>query len=379
VQGGFVPVKQDGERKDGITGTQQDDAIAMPFCGYNAARIAIHWTTLAHFREPTVSGQQLQVVSTGVNYENCVRHLLGRISSLVQVPREQDFGIDFYCQPRVPSGQRTETVTELCGIQVKGGSATLSFGGLNEKGQWRQFEFTWLRSLAAPLFLARVNAENSVVDLYSVWRLWWIFISQRSTPFRVDFTLGAPGTGPEVGPELAGQSCEAGQGHGDGLHWNIDAGPPFLHLTNELLNDSGFRESAVQILRSRIHLERSMLMRFLQFIPVLPGYFRWTTNSLSGADIRVWSFWSGIPGENLAALCQTLVPLLTNFGAHLQWQDDSAAYHLLLLLNWLREHEALDDLAQGLLDGLLETHDSGLSPAHHIRQRQQATPTSTQC
>jgi hypothetical protein len=124
-----------------------------------------------------MSGRQHQMTSTGANYEHCVRHFLGAIASVVHVPREQDFGIDFYCQPRVPAGPRTETVTELGAIQVKGGSAALTFGGLTDKGEWREYEFTWLRSLATPLFLAQVNPENTIVDLYSVWRLWWIFLS----------------------------------------------------------------------------------------------------------------------------------------------------------------------------------------------------------
>jgi hypothetical protein len=33
-----------------------------------------------------MSGRRHRMDSTGVNYENCVRHLLGRIASLVHVP-----------------------------------------------------------------------------------------------------------------------------------------------------------------------------------------------------------------------------------------------------------------------------------------------------
>ena len=45
--------------------------------------------------------------SVGSTHEDCVRLLLGRIASLVQVPREKDFGIDFYLQPRIAAGPRT--------------------------------------------------------------------------------------------------------------------------------------------------------------------------------------------------------------------------------------------------------------------------------
>src|SRR5437773_8314847 len=95
--------------------------------------------------------------SSGSAFEDCTRLLVGQIATLVHVPREKDFGIDFYCQPRVAIGPRTETVIELGALQVKGGMEQLTYGGLDQGGNWREYEFTWLRSLAAPLFLVRVE------------------------------------------------------------------------------------------------------------------------------------------------------------------------------------------------------------------------------
>jgi hypothetical protein len=195
-------------------------------------------------------------------------------------------------------------------------------------------------------------------------------------PFQVDFILRRPGTGPDVGPEPSGQPRQEGAGHGDGELWTIDAGPPFIRLTNDQLNDQASRERAVEVLRHRITIERLMLMRFLQFVPIFPAIYRHTTNTLDGIDIRVWSFWSPIPGENLGRLAASFVPVLTNFGTHLQHQDDPAAYHLLPILIWLKQYGVLDGLAEGLLQGLRETHSQGLSPAHLIRQSQQLSPPS---
>jgi len=107
--------------------------------------------------------------STGSSYEDCVQLLLGRIASLVRVPREKDFGIDFYCQPRVADGAQTEMVTELAAVQVKGGAESLAYGGLDRRGQWREYEFTWLRSLATPIYLAKVDRAYSAVELFSLW------------------------------------------------------------------------------------------------------------------------------------------------------------------------------------------------------------------
>lgn len=45
-----------------------------------------------------VAGCRHVMASAESTYEDCVRLLLGHIASLVQVPREKDFGIDFDIQ-----------------------------------------------------------------------------------------------------------------------------------------------------------------------------------------------------------------------------------------------------------------------------------------
>jgi hypothetical protein len=272
---------------------------------------------------------------------------------------------------------RTETVTELCAIQVKGGSAELSFGALKKSGdnvEWPEFAFTWLKSLATPLFLAHVSKDNTTIDLYSVWWLWWIFSRQNVNPFKVEFVLGEHGTGPDNQEEPKRSESEEGRGHGDGLTWTIDAGPPFLSVNATVFNNKNHADQLVAVLRHRIAVERLMLMRFLQFIPIFPAIFRHTTNTLEGVDVRAWSFWSPAPGENLGRLCDSFVPLLTNFGTHLQWQDNPIAHDFIPILDWLHQHGALDGMAIGLLNGLRETHSQNLSPAHFIRQSQQQLP-----
>lgn len=85
---------------------------------------------------------------------------------MVPVPHEKDFGIDFYFQPRIPAGPRTETVAELGSLQIKGGAEGLAYGGLNSRGEWREYEFIWLRSLATPLYLAHVDAECRAIEFF---------------------------------------------------------------------------------------------------------------------------------------------------------------------------------------------------------------------
>ena len=308
-----------------------------------------------------MSGRRHKMDSTGSTYENTVQLLVGRIASLVKVPREQDYGIDFFCQPRVSTGATTETVTELGSLQVKGGQAELAYGGLNDRGEWRDYELAWLRSLATPLYLAHVDADLTAVELFSLWPLWWIFWRTRS-PFEVVFNTEAAGTVSAMWPQPETSPTVDAHERGDGNRWTINLGPPFLRLTNDLLNDATFRDRAVATLRGWIANDRLTLILHQLFIPVVNGVTRWTTNSPEGGERRTFHFWNDQPGVNLEGLSQTASPILVNLGIHLQWQNDAAAYNLVPVLEWLEGRGWLDEIGKGLLDGLRRTQARGVGP-----------------
>jgi hypothetical protein len=72
--------------------------------------------------------------SIGESYEVFAESVLSRIATLTRIGTRQDFGTDTYCQPRIAIGGRLETVTELCLLQVKGGSSPLEYGGIDGTG-----------------------------------------------------------------------------------------------------------------------------------------------------------------------------------------------------------------------------------------------------
>lgn len=311
-----------------------------------------------------MSGRRHSMDSTGSSYEDCVQLLLGRIASLVRVPREKDFGVDFYCQPCVADGAQSETVTELAAVQVKGGGESLAYGGLDRRGQWREYEFSWLRSLATPLYLARVDRAFSTVDLFSLWPLWLIFWSQAENPFEVRFVTAGSRRAVWRMPEP--RLSRSGTGRGDGMRWTVHLGRPFLRLRGKGLNDQEARRRVTAALRTWIAADRLTIMRFQQFIPVLTGITEWETNRPEVFQTRTWQFWDRRPGANIDKLCRTVGPMLVNLGAHLQWQDDSAAYSLIPVLDWLQGRRQLDEIGIGLLRGLRDTKVRGVGPANDI-------------
>jgi hypothetical protein len=254
-------------------------------------------------------------------------------------------------------------VAELASLQVKGGNAELAYGGLSLRGEWREYELTWLRSLVTPLYLARVDVDCSAVELYSVWPLWLIFWRQAASPFEVVFIAQSAGTDSHVWQDPQASPHTEGADKGDGMRWTVDLGPPFLRLTSENLIDPAFQQRAVAILRTWIAHDRLTLMRYQQFIPWLTGITGWRTDCPEALEVRTWQFWDKQPGANIARLCQTTAPMLVNLGTHLQWQNDPAAYELVPALEWLYGKGYLDPMGKGLLDGLCRTKASGVGPA----------------
>lgn len=248
-----------------------------------------------------VPGRRHAMDSAGSTYEDCARLLLGRIASLVQVPREKDFGIDFYLQPRIAAGPRTETVAELGSLQVKGGDQALAYGGVDQTGAWREYEFTWLRSIATPLYLARVDAACTAVELFSLWPLWLIFWRQTVSPFEIILTTQPRSAEAYTWRDPQASGHPDGTGKGDGMKWTVDLGPPFLRLTNDDLQNRGFQQRATTLLRTWIAHDRLTLMRYHQFIPVLTGITGWRTDPPDVLEVRTWMFWDSRPGAKYRA------------------------------------------------------------------------------
>lgn len=313
-------------------------------------------------------GQRLAIDSRGTSYEDCVRLLMGRFASLVHVPREQDFGIDFYVQPRVGAERQTESVAELAAIQVKGGSAVLRYGGVNARGKWRHHELTWLRALVTPLYLARVDARCSGLELFSLWPVWLIFWQQRELPFEIRFTT-RDAASTAAWEEPVATPHPKGHGKGDGQAWTVDLGRPLLQLSVAASDDTQSSALQAQVLRAWILNDRANLIRFQQFIPVLSGITEWRTGTLAPHVMKTWQFWAAEPGENIARLSETAAPLVVNLGIHLQWQNDEAAYALLPLLQWFCRNGRLDQIGLGLLSGLESSHAAGLGPGEGIRRQ----------
>jgi hypothetical protein len=180
-------------------------------------------------------------------------------------------------------------------------------------------------------------------------------------PFQIDFTTRGPAESLEWEP-VEWIKTPATQSRGDGCCWTIDLGPPFLRLSVDDPQDEAFRANAAHVWTTWIAKDRSNLMRFHQSIGTLEVFNRWRTNSVDQMGIQVIQYWSPSPGENLDRICATGEPLLVNLGIHLQAQNDSSAYSLIPVLEWINARQQLGEIGKGLLRNLIDTRDRGIGP-----------------
>lgn len=308
-----------------------------------------------------MTGKQANFAVRGAQNEALVRELIGHLCAPSQVPREHDFGIDYFCQ-LYSFGTASVTSEDLFSLQVKGLTEALRYGGTDEDGKWRDYEIRWLRSQALPIFLARVNQQDYAVDIYSLGLLWRV-LWQAQNPLEIRCTTEDATASTYTVAQATAEPARHGNGYGDGLTWTVPLGPPFLRLTHSDLRDENFVRDARDHLARYVELERMNLIRFMLRTAIHRHPETWVTNSFGPiTKVHKAMYWSRIPGENIVELMKAVEPSLVNLGVHLQWQNDRSAYRLIDVLEWLNENSQLGAFGRGLLDGLKNARDAGAGP-----------------
>jgi len=307
-------------------------------------------------------GRQLNFLIRGEQYEKAFDAIASQLLSVVRVPRPDDYGIDAYCHILRPLDQTSSTVGGAFGVQVRGPGRNLLFGGMNEKGNaWKAYEIEWLRSLAVPFYLARVNTECTRVDFYSLWPV-WIILGSSLEPYRIVCEFNDPSSSSF---DLSGATQEADGFCGDQITWTVCLGPPFLSVTQEDLGDPSFKERAAALMGIWVGYDRMTVIKLLLRVTYFAGIREWSTNDFDFSRkliLKKWMSWNSNPGHNIDAICRAFEPVITNLGWHLQRQNDPAAYTLIPALEWLQSTGGLVGFGADLLKELKETQAQGKSP-----------------
>jgi hypothetical protein len=310
----------------------------------------------------TMPGKQLNFSIRGEQYEKAFDAIASRFLSVVRVPRPDDYGIDAYCHILRPLDPTSKTVGAAFAVQIRGPGCNLQFGGMNEKGNaWKAYEIEWLRSLALPLYLARVSTDCTKIDFYSLWPV-WLVLGGNPSPFRIICEFDDPSDQTFTLPEA---TMEVDGSFGDKTTHTVHLGPPFLSVNQTQLSDATFNEPASILMWNWVETDRITVIRLLLRIANCVGMYEWFTNDLELTKPRKQKTWiagSPVPGENIGDICKVFEPVITNLGVHLKLQDDCAAYNLISALEWLQSTGRLSSFGEGLLKDLNKTKAEGKSP-----------------
>jgi len=257
-----------------------------------------------------------------------------------------------------------EAVTELCLLQVKGGSSPLVYGGVDGAGQWKGYEFDWLKNLWAPLYLATVDTQYQRIDLFSLWPIWWV-IWQCGTPFRINLSWREANVSEYTYSHPISEPANGSAGIGDGHIWSIDLGPPLLRLTHQNLNDDSIRNQAVEIFRHWIRVDRQTVARFHAGVPFVEASHTWVTNQMPGVRQELLVMFNS-PGMNIERLAKALAPVILALGAHLQHQGNPDVFRLIPILEWLESNCYGNLITPQLLQNLSRAQRENVGPAAYL-------------
>lgn len=282
--------------------------------------------------------------------------MLGRFASMIPVPNEHDFGIDYYCLPRQSRSSRAEMPVALCGIQVKGPSgSTIRFGGKREgkrKGTWRNYELDWLRGLRIPFYLAVVDSSFERVDMYSITRCLQVFW-KTSFPFEIACEVLPPQfTEPVETGEPQGRDVAPGITQCDGKVWDVSLGSPFLSLKFKELVEESSRIDRCNVLLGWIEADRYSLENLSLGVPKVKLPQKYLTNEVPSSFQEIM-FWNPSDLSRARFIAERIAPGITSLVKQILSQDRLGdAQKWKGALTFLLECEVLDQIGKDVLSEL---------------------------
>jgi hypothetical protein len=310
-----------------------------------------------------MTGRQLKVQGIGSTNEAFCEALVGRIASMIPVPREHDFGVDYYCLPRRELTSHTETVGDIAAIQVKPDSdCILTFGGSRGNDPtWHRHELDWLRALRVPLYLAIVDSKYERVNLHSISRCLQVFLKTwfpfaiRCEPSPLDLTQSIV---TQTAEPVAIATVAPTEQH-DGAVWSVQLGTPFLTLTFSQLDDPRQREWVTKVFSRWIDTDSATLANLKARIPVVhipQAYFANVPPSI----IQNIMFWYPSQSGRAKDVAGSVAPAIASIARQLlsEGRTDEAKQWL-PALEWCQAHDAIEQFGRDVaveINALL--HDS---------------------
>lgn len=211
----------------------------------------------------------------GTRGEYLAHYLLSGTGTVIQVPRQEDTGIDFHCTIGEIFGY-AEKFHEHFYIQLKSSSDVLVYGNIEKKREnfkWKNYELDWLFNLQNPFFIGICNSNSQTLELYSTSFIWHPYYTQKKI-CQIKLLPNEPSA---QGQEIHARhhiTCDNWQPEFDCENKGIEVplGPPIITITmDDLKRDTTTLESKRVLLKKVVQDERINIF----FRQLKTPYFTW--------------------------------------------------------------------------------------------------------
>ena len=244
-------------------------------------------------------------------------YLLSKLGLVTQVPRQEDIGIDLFCNI---SNQESGTLTfgHHYAVSIKSESSpkiTLEPPPAESQNPEYTSHIDWLFGLGLPLMLAVINKEETAVSIYSTLPTWFLLHERRKDCGIIELVprIRAAKTNPDVGRPVEGDSTGIASGK---KRFLVDLGYPIITLSIGELGETELLRRKKSSLRLAVDLATQSARYgqmhtpfFWWFNMTIPGgYVEGNTNPDGINGGRAWFVGTCSNSEQLTQMMGGLAP-----------------------------------------------------------------------
>jgi hypothetical protein len=226
----------------------------------------------------------------GDRSEYLATYFLSCIGLVNQTLRQEDIGIDFYCQlSDNEAGVLTFGSPFL--LQIKSNYSPILYGK-KQSDKWTRTNIDWLFRIELPFFIGIIDKSEMKLSIYNTSTLHFLYYEEYlmgNIPSQVEFTLNKYDEELLIGrkEKYPIQNWESPL-KGDGFKHQANLGNPIITLTNDELDQKDLLKSKKDILRKIIKVEqKNIIYKNLKLY-----HFRWVRkNTSNDVKLLAWMYY----------------------------------------------------------------------------------------
>ena len=229
-------------------------------------------------------GKQANVTKRGAINEDDAKSLLRRLSSVIPVPRQDDYGVDFYCQEYSDETKTSHQAKSIYGVQIKPNLNQYALGTFDHKGKWKKYELTWYRSLSIPCFLGIITDGGNQLLIYSLISLKCVFHKAITEQYRIIVKSECIGKHFQFEEPVVNNANEFEE-------WICNLGLPIIRLNRTQLKSEELICNCRNVLNKWISMDRMNAFFLNSGIDRVVSYKNWSPNKLHSHEATIWDYW----------------------------------------------------------------------------------------